>query len=411
VDGDPRLIAARQRSSARYFQRPDRGAMANGFFTNAFDTTLTSLRGGGAYMRIAKDAGGWRWEAMTNIRTPGFETNDYSFLTTADYIYGNANIVRNITKPGRWYRSIWMDVGTQAQRNWDGDLTDLQVPLYFQTQTPQFWFVNAFYIWKPELSDDRLLRGGPMVRKPGTSYTSVSINTDSRHRIVGSFGGSYSTNTRGGWGSNLNVGADIRPSSNVLVSFSPSWSDSRSLLQYVQTLNDPVNTAFYGKRYVLSALRQKSLGLDTRVNVTFSPTMTLQLYAQPFIASGLYDEFKEFNGPRQNQWSVYGRDKGTIVKQTSAGGDVSYTVDPDGATGPAQPFVIENPDFNFRSLRGNAVFRWEYLPGSTVYLAWTHSRSGQVGVGDFDFSRDSDGLLAAHPDNIFLVKATWWITR
>ena len=411
VDGDARLIAAKQRSSARYYQRPDRGTMSNGLFTNAYDTTLTSLRGGGAYMRVARDAGGWLWEAMTNIRTPGFETNDYAFQTTADYVFVNGNIVRNITRPGSWYRSIWMDVGTQAQRNWDGDLTDLQVPFYFQTQTPQFWFVNAFYIWKPELSDDRLLRGGPVVRKPGTSFASLNVNTDSRNRVVGNLGASYATNTRGGWGSNLYVGADFRPSSNVLVSLNPSWSDSRSLLQYVTSVSDPASTAFYGRRYVLSALRQKSLGLDTRVNVTFSPTMTLQLYAQPFIASGLYDDFKEFNAPRQDRWSVYGRDVGTITKQTSATGDVTYTVDPDGAAGAAAPFTFSNPDFNFRSLRGNAVFRWEYLPGSTLYLAWTHSRSGSVGVGDFDFARDREALFAEHPDNIFLVKASWWITR
>jgi hypothetical protein len=383
--------------------------MSNGLFTNRFDTTLTALRGGATYMRLGKDAGDWLWEVMTNVRTPGFETNDYSFLTTSDYIYTNANLVRNITKPGRWYRSIWMNVGMQQQTNWDGDRTDLQVPAYFQMQTPQFWFINTFLIWKPELADDRLLRGGPVVRKPGTSYWSMSVNTDSRHKVVGNFGASYSTNTRGGWGSNLYGGADVRPSSNILVSFSPSWSDSHSLLQYVRSVNDPTAAAFYGRRYVMSDLHQRSLGLDTRLNVTFSPTMTLQLYAQPFIASGEYFEFKEFNAPRQNQWSVYGTDRGTIGR-SGTGSSLVYTIDPDGS-GAATPFTIANPDFNFRSLRGNAVFRWEYLPGSTLYFAWTHSRSAQEAVGDFDFSRDRDALLSAKPDNIFLVKASWWFAR
>jgi hypothetical protein len=87
-----------------------------------------------------------------------------------------------------------------------------------------------------------------------------------------------------------------------------------------------------------------------------------------------------------------------------------YTVDPDGA-GAAAPFTIANPDFNFRSLRGNAVFRWEYMPGSTLYLAWAHSRSASEAIGDFDFGRDRDALLASKPDNIFLVKASWWLTR
>ena len=410
VEGDQRLIAAKQRSSARYFQRPDRGTMSNGLFTNKFDTTLTALRGGGAYMRLGKDAGDWLWEVMTNVRTPGFETNDYSFLTSSDFVFTNANIVRNITKPGSWYRSIWMSAGAQTQRNWDGAVTDVQLPVYFQTQTPNFWFVNFGTIWKPELADDRLLRGGPVVRKPGVTVMFTNINTDSRNRIVGNFNASYSSNTRGGWGSNYSAGADFRPSSRMLLSFNPSWNDSHSLLQYVRSVTDPTATAFYGKRYVMSALKQKSLGLDTRFNFTFTPAMTLQLYAQPFFATGQYFNFKEFNAPRQNQWSVYGADKGTITK-SGTGSSLVYTVDPDGAAGAAPPFTIANPDFNFRSLLGNAVFRWEYLPGSTLYFAWTHSRSDQASIGEFDFARDREALFATKPDNIFLIKASWWFAR
>ena len=180
-------------------------------------------------------------------------------------------------------------------------------------------------------------------------------------------------------------------------------------MQYVRSVVDPTATAFYGKRYVMSDLHQKSLGLDTRVNVTFTPTMTLQLYAQPFFATGEYYRFKEFDAPHQGNYSIYGTNKGTITK-AGTGSNLKYTVDPDGA-GAAAPFTIANPDFNLRSLRGNAVFRWEYLPGSTLYFAWTHSRSDQASVGDFDFGRDRDALFASKPDNIFLVKASWWYAR
>lgn len=269
VSGDQRLIASKQqRSSARYYQRPDRGTMSNGFFTNSYDTTLANLRGGGAYMRLGKDAGGWRWEAMLNVRTPGFETNDYSFLTTSDFIYTNANLVRNFTKPTKWYRSIWTSVGAQTQRNWDGDLTDMQLPVFFQITTPQFWNVNTFVILRPEVAVDRMLRGGPVVRKPANSYWYMHVSTDSRSKVVGNFGGSYAANSRGGWGSSVNAGVEVRPTSSMLISFNPSWSDSRSLLQYVRAVNDPTATDFHGSRYVLSDLKQKSLGLDTRLNVT-----------------------------------------------------------------------------------------------------------------------------------------------
>ena len=131
----------------------------------------------------------------------------------------------------------------------------------------------------------------------------------------------------------------------------------------------------------------------------------------PFVASQRYSDFKEFDSARDDAISVYGRDKGSITHLTGAGGDVTgYTIDPDGS-GPAQEFTIDNPDFNRRSLRGNVIFRWEYRPGSTLYLAWTQSRLDEVGIGDFDLSRDGRALFAARPDNIFLIKASWWLAR
>jgi hypothetical protein len=144
--------------------------------------------------------------------------------------------------------------------------------------------------------------------------------------------------------------------------------------------------------------------------VTFTPNATLELYAQPFFASGDYFNFKEFDAPRQAHKSIYGVDRGTIAAATGADGTVTYTIDADGA-GPSAPFTLDNPDFNFRSLRGNAVFRWEYNPGSTLYLVWTQERTDQAAVGTFDFSRDRTALLTSHPDNIFLIKLSYWLGR
>jgi hypothetical protein len=88
----------------------------------------------------------------------------------------------------------------------------------------------------------------------------------------------------------------------------------------------------------------------------------------------------------------------------------SYTIDPDG-TGAAAPLTFNNPDFTLRSLRGNAVYRWEFRPGSVLYLAWTHSRVGEDGRGDLDFGRERRELFSAQPDNVFLLKASWWYAR
>jgi hypothetical protein len=157
---------------------------------------------------------------------------------------------------------------------------------------------------------------------------------------------------------------------------------------------------------------QKTLSMDTRLAVTFTPTSSLELYVQPFIATGAYSDFKEFDAPRQSRKSIYGVDKGTITAIRDARSEITdYTIDPD-AGGPAAAFTIGNPDFNFRSLRGNAVYRWEYRPGSTLFVVWTQSREDYVQhLGTFDFNRDRGALFATHPDNIFLVKVNYWLGR
>jgi hypothetical protein len=158
------------------------------------------------------------------------------------------------------------------------------------------------------------------------------------------------------------------------MSFGPSRSNSNALLQYLTSVADVTDSLFYGRRYVLARLHQRQLALDTRLNVTFSPRMTIELFAQPFFASGQYARFKEFAAPRSERYNIFGKDVGTV--RTTRGGDgtvAQYIIDPDGAgAAPAFAFAFPNPDFTQRSLRGNAVFRWEYHPGSVLYLAWTH---------------------------------------
>jgi hypothetical protein len=411
VSGDPREILLRQQSSARYFQRPDRGSGSGGFLSDRFDSSATALRGAGGYARVAKETGDWFGEMGFNTRTPGYETNDYAFQQRADFIWYNANIGHTWTKPTSWYRSIYTIAGGQTQNNYEGDRTQRQLHAYFSETTPQFWNVSTFYIYRPTVIDDRQLRGGPAIKNPTSRFVETDISTDSRHALTANGGVGYYWDEKGGVSPNVYLNASYRPVSNVSVSFGPSWSPSRSYAQYVTSVADSTARAFYGTRYVVSNLDQRTLGLDTRLNVTFSPTMTLQLYLQPFFASGNYYNFKEYVAPRTTETAIYGRDRGTISTIKDAGGMVTqYAIDPDGA-GPAKSFTLDNPNFSQQSLRGNAVFRWEYRPGSVLYVAWTQSRFADEAFGDLELQRDRSALLAARPDNILLVKASWWLTR
>jgi hypothetical protein len=206
---------------------------------------------------------------------------------------------------------------------------------------------------------------------------------------------------------NIQPVATIRPSTALRISLQPTFNRTHAMAQFVTRSVDPLATETFGTRYVFSTLDQKTLAMVTRVDWTFTPTLSLQLFAQPLIASGDFLDYKEFVRPRNFKFNVYGRDVGTITRNDATG---RYTVDPDGA-GPAAPFSFGDRDFNQRSLRGNAVLRWEFRPGSALFFVWQQSRSGSIASGDFDFSRDAGALFDTQPENVFVVKATWWIGR
>jgi hypothetical protein len=408
VSGDTAAIRRIQHSSARYFQRPDRGNGSNGFFSDAYDPTLTGLRGYGVYSRFAKDAGDWRWELAGNARSPGFEVNDIAFLTRTDYLWMNANVARGWTTPTKYYRRAEVLVGAQQQYNYDGDRTDRQARISLYGQLPNYWDIGAFSIWRPAFFDERLTRGGPVMLREGWWYNQLNIGTDSRKALSFNANPSYGPHAFGAdWSLNLN--ARYRPASNVSISLGPRYDLTSTGYQYVTAKEDPTATAFFGKRYVFANLEQRTLAMDTRLNVTFTPDLSLELFAQPFISSGSYTDFKQYDAPRRLGMSVYGKDVGTLQAR-GAGDDREFEVDPDGA-GPAASFTFDDPNFNFRSLRGNAVLRWEYRPGSTLFLVWTQNRSDNDSFGDLRFDRDRRALFNAAANNVFLIKMNYWLSR
>ncbi|HSU97935.1 MAG TPA: DUF5916 domain-containing protein [Gemmatimonadaceae bacterium] len=412
VAGSPQAIVLTEQSSAHYFQRPDRRVRGDGLFGAAYDSNATSLRGYGLYTRVAKTSGNWFWETAQNWRSPGFEVNDLSFLDRADYKWMNFNVGRNWNLPGSWYRSATILGGGQQQFNYDGDKTDAQVQTFTQINFLNYWRLRSFYIYHPAVLDDRLTRGGPVVMRSGYRIMDGQISTDPRARAV------FDVSVQGGPsvgapGHQLSIapGIALKPASSIFISLTPTFSSSEDDAQYVTTESDPTATAFYGHRYVFAYLRAETWSLDTRINWTFTPNLTLQLYAQPYFSSGDYSSFREFAAPRTIRKVVYGRDAGTIVRTpANATSGATYTVDPDGA-GPAKPFNFGDPNFAYRSLIGNAVLRWEYRPGSTVFFVWTQTRSGTDDVGNFDFTRDRTALLSDRPTNIFQIKVNYWLGR
>lgn len=164
------------------------------------------------------------------------------------------------------------------------------------------------------------------------------------------------------------------------------------------------NANTYKTRYVFASIKQNTLAASIRLNWTFTPTLSLQLFMQPFFAVGDYYGFKELAKPRTIDFNLYGQNGSTINYDQD---NDEYTVDPDG-DGPANKFTFENPDFNYKSLRGTVVLRWEVLPGSIFYFVWSHNQTNLDNPGEFSFNRDFKNLWKSAGDDILMVKFSYW---
>ncbi len=396
VAGSPEAMEQTQRSSARYWQRPDAGHVS-------LDPTRTSMAGWRGSLAAGRMSGDhWRGVISTSAQSPGFEANDLGFETRVDSWDVQGSLQYRQMEPNSLTRWFQVDFIPSSEWNFDGDRVSTDLFLGSIQQWANFWMSSTAISAYTETDNDRLTRGGPVARYPGGFGISQWISTDQRKSYSVNLNLHYSGNTRGGWGIFPSFGVTFRPSAALEVSLDPRYSRSHGVAQYVDAVEDEAAFRTFGSRYIFSDLDQTTISMDTRVSWTFTPHMSLQLFLQPFVSSGDYSDFKEMHEPRRWAWDIYGQEVGAIQEV-----DGDYEVDPDG-NGPAEAFTLGNPDFNVRSLRGNAVLRWEYRPGSTLYLVWQQRRFGSAGYGRFDFRDDYDALFRIPPENVFALKVSYW---
>ena len=398
IHGTPAAIDRAQRSSVRYFQRPDATHLH-------YDPTRTSLAGGAGQLSLNK-IGGEHWVGTATYQdwSPGFEINDVGYQNAADVRGLSWLGLYKQNKPGKVFHNWDAFVFTNHSFNYAWDLTYQGYEADAEGTFRNYWYGDIRASWYPGAYDDRLTRGGPMSRVPPGGRIRLTANSDSRKSVLYGSQGNWQWDDAGGKVATFTPFVHLHPSAAVLVSLDPTIQVSRNMAQYVVAVPDPTAVGTYGSRYVFATLEQHSISFDTRINWTFSPKLSLQLYLQPFVVTGLYKDLKQLTAPREYEFGVYGRSVGTAQRDSTG----AYKIDPDGA-GPAPSFTVPNPNFNFRSLLGNAVLRWEYRPGSAVFLVWQQSRSETEPFGDFDFSRDFRALLDNGPENIFAIKATYWL--
>jgi hypothetical protein len=398
--GDTTALQLAQQGSDRYYQRPD----AVRFRYDPARTALTGLAGD---LYLNKVGGNWIWSLAGSTMTPGFEVNDLGFQERVDILSTSVAAGRRWTQPGPVFRQAYAFLSAKTSWNYDGDVIERTVGVYGLGRFHNFWEADLNLSYAPWVIDDRLTRGGPLARKPAQWAATGEAYTDDRHAVSAYGYVSYSHTAAGGWYLSALPSVTYRPSKSLTASLGVGYEVGRDPAQYVQSVPDTLATATMGARYVFAGLYSRSAYLTLRLTAAFSRSTSLQLYAQPFTFVGAYSGFKELAARGTYSFIRYGRDNGSTIAPDQS----DFTVDPDGA-GPASSFWLGNPNFRSRSFRLNAVWRWEYRPGSTLFLVWSQTRYG-------DFSGVSVGLapdlrratFVDRPTNVLMLKVNYWLRQ
>jgi hypothetical protein len=305
-------------------------------------------------------------------------------------------------RPGRIFREWNIDASFEGAWNYGRDRLGTSLDVEVSAQLLNYWNGEINVSRDFAAFDDRLTRGGPLTRQPALTGWFASVRSDERKPWQLDISADHE---RGQIGRSTSFEVEIgyRPSPSWSLSFSPEWSRENVHAQYIETIPDTLARATYGSRYVFADLEQTEISLSANLSVTFTPGLTLEVFARPFLGSGKFGRPRELAAPRSYRFADYD-EVGTV---RDLGDDLE--VDPDGA-GPAQPFEIEKENFTLHSLRGNAVLRWEWRAGSTLFLVWQQEREDETSLtSDLRLRRDLRALSRTRPENVFMLKVSYWL--
>jgi hypothetical protein len=397
VNGGASAIDRLEHSPQHYFQRPDADHVS-------LHPGATSMQGYTGNINLNRQSGNLLFNTAIWGTSPGFESNDLGFQTGGDIAGAHAAVHWRKPNPDRWSRERYFYAGKWWTWNFAGQLQGDGLFAAAGLTTMNYWSFGIEGGISRRAQDDRLTRGGPAAAKPAWGFLNAGINSDSRKKVSFNTYIGYGWSGAGAWDVGGSVSISYKPFSFLDISTEPSVTRSRGTAQYVETVADSTAVNTFGSRYVFADIDQFETSMTTRINWILSPKMSLQVYLQPLISVGDYWDYKELARPSTYSFLRYGYETGSIISDANH----QYTADPDG-DGP--PFTFADPDFNFKSLRLNAIFRWEWRLGSTLYFVWTQDREDLSNPGQFSAWRDIGKIFSAPAGDVFLVRLAYWINR
>ncbi|MEO9477485.1 MAG: DUF5916 domain-containing protein [Cyclobacteriaceae bacterium] len=391
VEGSPPSIHNTQTAPERFFQRPNNRH-------RELDSTRTQLQGTAGTFAFGKRSGNWQWVVGTNYRSPGLSLNDVGFLVQTDNINNWGYTQYRVIKPTKYFRSQKYSFHFEQNLDFGGVETRSGGEVNFGWQFHNFWyFGTGTWVDFKQISNADL-RGGPAIQYPGGVNYYYELQTNQRKKLSVGFEnwyywGDYDfTQSRGG-----SLSLYYRPLDAMSVSLSPNISFDKNTLQYVdhQDLNGKME-------YLLAQVKQETYSMSLRVNYNITPNLTLEFWGQPFLAKGEYDAFKFVKDPKSGQY----KERFAFIDQSRISFDSEeseYAID--------EEFVFDDPDFNVVEFRSNFVMRWEYIPGSTLFLVWSNNGTNSNQSENNQFGDLSSNLVRLNGTNTFLVKYTYRFIR
>lgn len=394
VNGSQEAILNTQESQRHLFQRVGADYLE-------VDPNRTSLTGTGGNIQLGKIANGhWRFESGFTWRSPELELNDLGFQRQSDDMRHYTWIGYRILKPNGIFRDLGINYNHWSAWDFGGNHNYLQWNVNSWANFKNYWFGNLGFNYSPIRYSNFALRGGPRLRRsPFVNYWS-NIGTDDRKAVrlsLFSNGGKATDNSFNFFG--IGGGLSYRPLNTLRISLNPSYNINNDQLQFVENVDTGSET-----KYINAKIEQRTFSTSLRVNYTINPNLTLQYWGQPFISRGRYMNFKSVVNPEAQSFN----DRFLAYDDTQLSFNESegiYEVDEDinGTT----DFTFENPDFSFVQFRSNLVLRWEYIPGSEIFLVWSQGMSGSADPNDSLAGGLRSQILDQKPENIFLIKATY----
>ena len=398
VNGNSKSITRIQESYLHNFQRPDANHIT-------YDTTRTSLMGHGGKLTVGKLGGNLKFMGGVAWKSPGLELNDIGYAQQVDNIFQIFWVGYRIYEPFFIFREINLNLNQWLQYDFGGNLNSPGGNINWWTRFNNYWNTYGGININGEQISNTVLRGGPSLKIPGNKNLNVGFSSNQQKKLTMSFSTSQNFNNVADFSRSENyyINLGYRPTKALRVDVSPGYNKSFNQLQYVGQQNF-MDT----KRYIMAKIDRNTLSMSFRLNYNITPDLTIQYWGQPFIAAGQYSNFKYITDNHAD--NVYDR------FHLYTGGQISldteqdrYVVDENQDN--SIDYSFNKPDFNVKEFLSNLVMRWEYRPGSTLYLVWSQSRSGFENNGSFDFSRDFEGLFDEKAYNVFLVKLSYRLGR